>query len=418
MGPHRTAGHRGIRGSRRSFGLRAVLVLGLLAALAGCGGGSAPPGTLGDGPIRIGVAVPLTGPNATVGSSVRLGAEVAVAQLNAAGGVLGHQLEVVTADTTSDLTQSVQEVRRLILQEHVDVLVGPTASGQVSALITTINAADVYNVQGSASPAFGPKAAPNSFSITASAGDQGLAQVGFATSKQYRKIAILSDTLEYGRLGSAAIRAAAKQNGIAVTGSAEYQSGTADMTSQVLNLKNTNPQALMVFASNGQDTGRALKALQDLHWDVPVIGNYGTTFTGPATAIAGPDAYRNVTALEYPGFGACSAAQVPAETAQFRTQLKAFDAKAAATAQTDLAANTHDSVLLFAAGADGSKSITGSSVANWLEHHASGLKDGYVNAPFGITPASHFLTSHDALVAVAPGTAVVPGVFKKVAGCR
>jgi branched-chain amino acid transport system substrate-binding protein len=394
--------------------LAAVAVLGLLA---GCGSGPPQPGRLDPGPIKLGLAVPLSGPNATVGSSVELGAEIAASQLNAGGGILGRKVRIVTEDTTSDLTQSVQVVRKLVLDDRVDLLVGPTSSDQVSAVVDTIAAVHLPDVQGSASPDFGPQSMPSAFSITASANDQGLAMVGYAASKQYHDIAILSDTQQYGNLGAQAITGAARQRGMTIDSAAKYPEGTADMTAQVLGLKNAHPQALMIFASNGQDTGRALQAIQALHWDVPIIGNYGTTFTGPAEAIAGPDAYAHVTALEYPGFGACSRAAVPPETVKFLAQLKAFDPAHAATTQSDLAANTHDAVLLLAAGANGSHSIDGNTVAKWVEAHASGLTAGYVNAPFGITAGSHFLTSHNALVAVAPGSVVVPGVFQKQTGC-
>jgi hypothetical protein len=131
------------RGRSRAGTFVAITAVAAAASLTLAACGSDDGGSSSGGTIKVGIAVPLTGPAATVGGSVALGAKLAVSQINEAGGINGKKLKVVSADTTADLTQTAQEVRRLLTQEKVDILVGPTTSDQVNAVIKTINSAGV-----------------------------------------------------------------------------------------------------------------------------------------------------------------------------------------------------------------------------------------------------------------------------------
>ena len=81
----------------------------LIVALAACGAAS-----LAHAEILIGLAGPLTGPNAWVGEQTERGVALAVADLNAAGGVLGQQVEVVAADDYCDGEQAVAAANKLV----------------------------------------------------------------------------------------------------------------------------------------------------------------------------------------------------------------------------------------------------------------------------------------------------------------
>ena len=64
--------------------------------------------------VLIGIAAPMTGPLAWFGEQVKRGAELAVADLNAAGGVLGQQVRLITADDFCDPEQAVAAARKLV----------------------------------------------------------------------------------------------------------------------------------------------------------------------------------------------------------------------------------------------------------------------------------------------------------------
>ena len=93
----------------------------------------------GEEPIKIGLDDPLTGVYAALGKNERLGCEYAVKQINAKGGILGRQVQLLVEDSTStDTGTAVQKARKLIDRDKVDFLLGNVnsamalATGQVS----------------------------------------------------------------------------------------------------------------------------------------------------------------------------------------------------------------------------------------------------------------------------------------------
>src|SRR5580658_5245805 len=79
-------------------------------------------------PIKIGFPMPLSGPAAVYGVPTTKGAEIAVADINAKGGVLGRQLELLTRDSKANADEAVRLARELVLKNDVDFLSGTLSS--------------------------------------------------------------------------------------------------------------------------------------------------------------------------------------------------------------------------------------------------------------------------------------------------
>jgi len=94
-------------------------------ALSACGGSDA---------IKFGVIGPLTGEYSQYGVAVENGAKMAAAEINAAGGVLGKDLEIVAYDSKGDPVEGVQAYNRLVDQDEIDALIGGTFSGVTLAV--------------------------------------------------------------------------------------------------------------------------------------------------------------------------------------------------------------------------------------------------------------------------------------------
>ncbi len=110
-----------------------VVATGLVLGTAACGGG----GSDGDGggeTITIGYLASLTGPAANDAARDVAGAEVAVDELNEAGGIDGHQVELVVRDDKSDPTVGTREARDLVLTEEVNVLAGGNISSVAAGI--------------------------------------------------------------------------------------------------------------------------------------------------------------------------------------------------------------------------------------------------------------------------------------------
>src|ERR1700684_621670 len=71
--------------------------------------------------IKIGFPIPLSGPTAVYGVPILKGAEMAVAQINAKGGVLGRKLELLSRDSKANADEAVRLSRELIIKDNVAV---------------------------------------------------------------------------------------------------------------------------------------------------------------------------------------------------------------------------------------------------------------------------------------------------------
>src|SRR5437879_2848656 len=106
---------------------RARLVAVAAAVLAvACGGGAATPGRQAatGTPIKLGVLDDNGTSSAIEGAELRVNTDLAIAQINASGGIKGHRLEAVYVDPKGDATQSLTMAQSLVQQQGVDVLVG------------------------------------------------------------------------------------------------------------------------------------------------------------------------------------------------------------------------------------------------------------------------------------------------------
>src|SRR3990172_2232510 len=91
-----------------------LVIAGLL--LAACGGGATAAPT---GPIKIGGGFALTGAESSLDLPAANGAQLAAKEINAAGGVLGRQLDFIVHDTKYDMTVTAQVAKQFVEQDKV-----------------------------------------------------------------------------------------------------------------------------------------------------------------------------------------------------------------------------------------------------------------------------------------------------------
>ena len=181
---------------------RWMLVLALVAAvglvIAACGGDDEPDAE----PLKIGYLGDFSGPIAEFGPVIQTGVELAIEHINAAGGVLGQPVELVTGDTRVDTVQGVEEARRLVEVEGVHAIVGPLSS--------TVTIAVAESVTGPAGvPTISPSATSPSITVaddngylfrsTISDAAQGVALADLASDEGYDNVAVLFRNDAYGQ---------------------------------------------------------------------------------------------------------------------------------------------------------------------------------------------------------------------------
>src|ERR1700752_2059653 len=107
-----------------------ILAAALFAA------GLVPAAAVAENTIKIGFPMPLSGPASVYGVPVTKGAEMAVQEINAKGGVLGRKLELLERDSKASADEAVRLARELIIKDNVDFLVGTLTSAEAPAVST------------------------------------------------------------------------------------------------------------------------------------------------------------------------------------------------------------------------------------------------------------------------------------------
>lgn len=261
------------------------LILGAALATATMGGAWAQGNS---GPIRIATAGPMTGQYAVFGAQMRAGAEQAVADINARGGVLGRQLVLEIGDDACDPRQAVSVANQLASRQ-VAFVAGHYCSS------SSIPASKVYAEEGvlqispaSTNPAYTDSGGWNTFRVCGRDDQQGkVAGAYMAQNFGGRRIAILHDNTAYGK-GLAdetkkALNAAGKQEALY----SAYTPGERDYNAVVSRLKQDNVDVIYVGGYH-TEAGLILRQAKEQGMDVTLIGgdalvtNEFWQITGPA----------------------------------------------------------------------------------------------------------------------------------------
>ncbi len=249
-----------------------VLLCGamLAALLAGCGGGKE------EEPIKVGYFGPLTGGSAQSGQAARNGLQVAVDELNAAGGVLGRQIAVVEYDDKSSPEQAVRAATKLVQVDKADAIFGSLHSGNVLAAAPVIEDAKTLCVSGGTSPTWLQQGYTYLFRAISNS-DVGAIQLAkYAQSKNYKKIAIFTSNDEYGSTGGQGFIQAATPLGIEFVANETFTVGDRDYTGQFAKINAASPDAVLVW-SVGEELGAVTKQLRQSGYSGPILGPEGYT---------------------------------------------------------------------------------------------------------------------------------------------
>ena len=365
-------------------------------------------------PIKMGAMIPLTGGGATVGESAQIAVELAVRNINAAGGIAGRPVQLVIADYQTEATAGVSEAKRLVHQEKIDIMVGPTYSQVTLAVLPILNDARIPTINVSGSERLTPEVGPYAFSMLANAEAQSKLMVDHAIrSLKIQSAAILTDVGAQAKTAVEAMKAELAARKIKLAGAQEYQYRQTDMTPQLLTLRRANPDVMLLFTSNGEDTGNMVKSQQELGWPVRVVGSFGATFSGPAIKIAGKDAYKNLVAVNYKGFSYCPKEPVAKGFQEWVDQVRAHKPAAFDRQPLSYLSLWYDAVYVIKAAVEGTGGKTdGPSVAAWLEANSSSFRG--INSGLTASKSTHFLVGAEALTVVYPDRQRPGGLLERV----
>lgn len=214
----------------------------------------------GEQPIKIGVDNPLTGIYAALGHNEQAGMELATSQINAKGGIMGRQVQLVIEDSTSDKTDvAVQKARKLIQSDQVNFLVGNLNSSHAIAIAQV--AAELKTLHiipgGHADAATGTSCQWTTFRICNTGAMQGnaMAKPLVAIGK---KIYIIAQDYAFGHALHDGLKKAATAIGGNIIGEDFFPLGTTDYSAVLIKARAANPDVLVDLAA-GDDGINSLK---------------------------------------------------------------------------------------------------------------------------------------------------------------
>ncbi len=211
--------------------------------------------------VRIGFDNPLTGTYAALGKNELIGAQLALEQINAKGGILGRKAELLVEDSTSgDAGTAVQKARKLIDRDSVDFLVGNINSALAQAIANVAFEKKVFHVVpgGHTDSVTGSNCHWNVFRICNTTQMEANAVASTLIKTAGKKWYYLTPDYAFGHTLQAGLeKAAAKLGGIKLGGDLTPL-GTTDFSSYLIKAQAANPEVI-IFLQAGDDAVNALK---------------------------------------------------------------------------------------------------------------------------------------------------------------
>lgn len=188
--------------------------------------------------VKIGMAGPLTGANAAFGVQQKSGFDLAVADINKAGGVLGKKLMPVVVDDACDPKQAVSAANTLVSDGVVMVDGHFCSASSIPASHVYTNAGVIEISPSSTNPAYTESGSPYIFRVCGRDDQQGkVAAEYIAKHFPDAKIAVLDDNSTYGKGIADQVRGNLKGLGVKITYNASYTAGDKDYSALISRMK-------------------------------------------------------------------------------------------------------------------------------------------------------------------------------------
>jgi branched-chain amino acid transport system substrate-binding protein len=255
----------------------AAIAITLALALCGCnkstesGGGAT-----GADTIKIGEFASLTGKEASFGQSSHDGTQLAIDQLNADGGVLGKQLQLITEDDQSKQGESKTIARKLISRDGVVALLGEVASGRSLEAAPVCQENHIPQISPSSTNPKVTEIGDYIFRVCFTDPLQGRVLARFALDTlKVKRVAVLTDAANTYSVGLATyFKQAFTAAGGTIVDEQKYSGGDKDFNAQLTTIKADAPEAIFV-PGYYQDVGLIALQARQLGITVPLFGGDG-----------------------------------------------------------------------------------------------------------------------------------------------
>ncbi|MES2957284.1 MAG: ABC transporter substrate-binding protein [Pseudomonadota bacterium] len=226
-------------------------------------------------PIRIGSVLSVTGPAAFLGDPQLKTLQLFVEKVNAAGGVLGRQLELVHYDDGGEAAKANGFAKRLIENDKVDIILGGSTTGSTMAMASLVEKAEIPFISLAGAVVIVEPTKKWMFKTPHT--DRMAAEKVFDDMKKrgFTKVGLLSETSGFGQSGRKETQAVAAKYGITLVADETYGGKDTDVTTQLTKIKSApGVQALFVFGF-GQGPAIVAKNYAQLGMNLPRYESHG-----------------------------------------------------------------------------------------------------------------------------------------------
>lgn len=247
--------------------LAAALVVGSMAAVA-------PAAAQPKSPVKVGAIYPLTGSASFLGIPEERALRLRFDELNKAGGVDGHPLELVVYDTEGNPQKAAQQLRRLVDSDNVHVIFGPSSSGEALATIALVNELKVPQIAHGGAEAIVNPPTPWVFNSVPTDRVAISYVLSYFQKKGIKSVAIMSAADGYGQSGRKILESLAPDYGVKVVAAEEFNRQDVDITPQVLKARASGAAAMLVWSALPAPIIIARNAFA-VGYDKPIFVGYG-----------------------------------------------------------------------------------------------------------------------------------------------
>ena len=251
----------------------------------------AAPLAVGQQTVKIANVVELSGTGTTAGTNFKNGVELAVKEINAAGGILGRKIALDNADT-----QSNPAIAKALTVKAIDndayVVMGPVFSGSIIVSMVETRRAEVPNFTGGEAANITTQGNPYVFrtSFSQATGMPKIAQY-IANGMKAKSVVVVFVNNDFGKGGRDAIIKELGARNVKVVGDISTDPGQVDFSAPVLRAKQANADALFAYL-NEEESARLLRELRKQGYDKPIVGE--TTIMGQKVIELAGDAANGV----------------------------------------------------------------------------------------------------------------------------
>lgn len=221
----------------------------------------------------------LSGAGATVGNNWKNGVELAVEDINAEGGILGRQIEVVFEDTQSDPATSKAVIAKG-LEMNPYAIVGPLYSGSIIVNMVEAQRAEVTQIVGGEAANLTQQGNPYIFRTSFGQATSMPKLASYMETSGIESVDIVWINNEFGKGGRDAIVAELDARGIALVNDISAEEQQADFAPEALTVLGSDAQALFIYM-NEEESARLLTELKNQGFEKPIFGE--TTLIAQST---------------------------------------------------------------------------------------------------------------------------------------